>query len=281
MEDRLWDIVCVVLSRCKLSSRQRYSDGEILLVFLWAVLHDRPMNWACQVGHWPPRRRLRRLPHPSTLSRRCRSPEWVKFLEEAHVKLREILANQSRTVFIDGKPLLISDYSRDPDAKDGRAMRRFRRGYKLHAVIDAQGVVQSFDVKSLNVQERKVARDLLIDVPDCVRRVFADGNYDSGPLHQLLEPFGVKLYTPLIKNYASPRSHHRRRRLARIMNRKMGVRIAHAREHVERQFALIGNLGFGLKGLPHWVRRLHRVHRWVSCKLLLFHVWKITRALDC
>lgn len=279
MEDRLWTIVCIVLPDCKVRCRQRYSDREVLLVLLWAVLHDRPTSWACQIEHWPTRRRLRRLPHPSTMSRRSRRPELAALLESAHAKLREWLSSGSRGVVIDGKPLLVSDYSRDPDARNGRAMRRFRRGYKLHAVIDAGGVVQSFDVLSLNVQERVAARDLLAELPSCTRRVFADGNYDSGPLHQYLKPKGMKLYTPLINNYAAPRSHPRRRRLARIMNLPIGVRIANAREHIERQFGLIGNLGFGLKGLPNWLRRRHRVHRWVSCKLLLFHAWKLRKTL--
>jgi hypothetical protein len=201
-------------------------------------------------------------------------------LESAHAKLRKLLASESEVAIIDGKPLLVSDYSRDPEAKNGRAMRRFGRGYKLHAVIDTHGVVRSFNVLSLNVQERIAARALLTDVAPSVRRVFADGNYDSGPLHQHLRPTGLKLYTPLINNYAGPRSHPRRRRLARIMNTEIGTRIALAREHVERQFGLMGNLGFGLKGLPNWVRRHHRVYRWVSCKLLLFHAWKLGQTLQ-
>jgi hypothetical protein len=219
-----------------------------------------------------------RLPHPSTLSRRLRQPALTALLEAAHARLREHLGSQSRAVMIDGKPLLISDYSRDPDARDGRAMRRFRRGYKLHAVIDTEGVVQRFRILPLNIQERAVARQLLPAIPGDVRRVFADGNYDSAPLHRLLETRGTKLYTPLINNYAGPRSHPRRRRLARIMNMPIGRRIANAREHIERQFGLMGNLGFGLKHLPNWVRRIHRVEHWVSCKLLLFHVWKLTKA---
>jgi len=32
---------------------------------------------------------------------------------------------------------------------------------------------------------------------------------------------------------------------------EIGIKIANAREHIERQFALMGNLGFGLKGLPN------------------------------
>jgi hypothetical protein len=277
MEDRLWNIVCAVVPRGKGDSRQQYSNREILLVMLWAVLHDRPMNWACQAVHWPSARRLAQLPHPSTLSRRLRRTEVTTLLDAIHAKLRRLLTSKAKEAAIDGKPLLVSDYSRDPDAKNGRAMRRFGRGYKLHAVVDSQGVVQSFDVFSLNVQERSAARDLLTNLSGSVRRVLADGNYDSGPLHKHLEPTGIKLYTPLINNYAGPRSHPRRRRLARIMNLEIGDRIANAREHIERQFGLLGNLGFGLKGLPNWVRRRHRVTRWVSCKILLFHAWKLTK----
>ena len=278
MEDRLWDIVCDLLPQGKPNSRQRYSEREILLVVLWAVLHDRPMVWACQAAHWPERRRLAHLPHPSTLSRRARRPALVRLLETAHDQLRTWLGCATPTVLIDGKPLLVSDYSRDPDARDGRAMRRFRRGYKLHAVIDTAGVVQQFGVVALNVQERTMARQLLPQTPTTVRRVLADGNYDSGTLHRLLALRGSKLYTPLINNYAGPRSHPRRRRLARLLQLPIGQRLMNAREHIERQFGLMGNLGFGLKGLPNWVRRLHRVQRWVSCKLLLFHAWKLTQA---
>jgi len=280
MENRLWTIVCSSLPNCKINYRQRYTDRQILLIQLWAVLHDRPICWACQSEHWPPEFRPRWLPHASTVSRRSWRAELAALLESAHSKLRSLLGSQSRKAAIDGKPLLVSDYSRDPDARNGRAMRHFGRGYKLHAIIDEAGVVRSFDILSLNVQERKVARELLLEVAPSIRRVVGDGNYDSGPLHKLLESTGLKLYTPLINNRAGPRTHPRRRRLARIMNSEIGHRLAHAREHIERQFGLLGNLGFGLKGLPNWVRRKHRVYRWVSCKLLLFHVWKLSKAND-
>lgn len=279
MEDRLWCIVCRVVPQCKAGSRQSYSDREILLVMLWAVLHDRPMCWACDAENWPARRRPVRLPHPSTMSRRARSAEMAAYRESVHAALREQLRGGSRTAMIDGKPLPVSDYSRDPEATNGRAMRRFARGYKLHAVVDARGVILAFEVLPLNVQERAAAGRLLVGLPEAVRRVFADGNYDSARLHRLLQPCQRRLYTPLIRNYAGPRTHPRRRRLFRIMNHNIGDRIANAREHIERQFALMGNLGFGLKGLPNWIRRQHRVTNWVSHKLLLYHAWKLQRQL--
>lgn len=72
MEDCLWEIVVLGLPESEPAGRQRYSDREILLVLLWVVLHDRPVAWACDAGCWPTRRRLRRLPHASTVSRRAR-----------------------------------------------------------------------------------------------------------------------------------------------------------------------------------------------------------------
>lgn len=277
MEDRLWGIVCRVVPVCKPNGRQLYSNREILMVVLWAVLHDRPMAWACQPENWPGRRRPQRLPHASTVSRRSRTKGFAEFVETVHEEFRSTLGSPSKTAAIDGKPLLISDYSRDPDARNGRAYRQFGRGYKLHAVIDQRGVVLAFEVLSLNVNERVPASRMLPHLPPAVRRILADGNYDSGPLHKQLECTNCRLYAPPQNGYASPKSHRRRHELVRLMAHPIAIRLANEREHIERQFALMGNVGCGLKGLPNWVRRSHRVTRWISCKLLLHHTYLIER----
>lgn len=31
---------------------EQFSDTEIVAVFLWTVLHDRPQGWACDPEHW-------------------------------------------------------------------------------------------------------------------------------------------------------------------------------------------------------------------------------------
>ena len=278
MEDRLWEIVVQFVPEDKSPSSFVYSSREIVAVILWAVLHDRPMCWACQAENWPSERRPARIPDPSTISRRSRTPEFLAAREATQASLAERLGEPTQAAAIDGQPYRISDYSRDPDARNGRAYRRFGRGYKLHAVIDGRGVVLRHEVRSLNEQERVAAKRLLPSLAPRVRRVFADGNYDSGPIHDCLKGTGRKFYCPLIKNYVSPDGHPRRKVVHRIMNHPLGERIRVAREHIERQFARMTNLGFGLKGLPNWARRLHRVERWISHKILLHHAYLLLRA---
>ena len=60
-------------------SRVQFSDALVVLVFLWAVLHDRPCGWACNPDHWKcTRLRPVCLPSQSTLSRRLhRVKRWV------------------------------------------------------------------------------------------------------------------------------------------------------------------------------------------------------------
>ena len=75
MEGHVWCMVEALLSFVEgRPSRCRYGDREILRVILWAVLHDRPMVWACRPEHWPNRWRPEVLPDPSTISRRWKRP---------------------------------------------------------------------------------------------------------------------------------------------------------------------------------------------------------------
>lgn len=48
-----------------------------------------------------------------------------------------------------------------------------------------------------------------------------------------------------------------------------------ARDQIERHFARMSNLGFGLKGLPAWVRRLHRATVWITGKTIIHHVYQL------
>jgi hypothetical protein len=277
MEDRLWSIIVSALPDDKVKSGQTYSDRVVVLVVLWAAIHDRPMCWACEPTNWPASRLPARLPHASTISRRSRQPEFSQVVEVALARLCGQLRSPLQDVMIDGMPLLISDYSRDPDAANGRAYRGFAKGYKLHAVIDLRGTVLAHEVRSLNVNERRPAHTLLTRLPHGVRRVFADGNYDSSKLQAHLLPLGVRLYSPPRERPVGPRSHPRRRILRRLYQHPLGQRIENRREHIERQFGLMGNYGCGLKGLPHWVRRQHRVKRWLDAKLLIHHAFLFSK----
>lgn len=277
MEDRLWSIIVSALPHDKVKTGQTYSERVVVLVVLWAAIHDRPISWACHPRNWPVSLLPARLPHPSTISRRSRQPDFPHATQVTLARLCAQLGSPSRDAMIDGMPLVISDYSRDPDAANGRAYRGFSKGYKLHAVIDVRGVVLAHEVRSLNVNERRPAASLLTRLPQGVRRVVADGNYDSSKLHAELEPLGIRLYSPPHNQQIGPRSHPRRRILKRLFCHPVGERLANRREHIERQFALMGNYGCGLKGLPHWVRRQHRVQRWLDAKLLVHHAFLISK----
>src|SRR2546421_8534024 len=77
MEHQLWKmIVTIVMSYCKRVKPADFdfSDADIVKVWYWAVIHDRPVSWACCRVNWPPHLRKRPLPSDSTMSRRLRSP---------------------------------------------------------------------------------------------------------------------------------------------------------------------------------------------------------------
>lgn len=277
MEGRLWSIVVSLLAGFEKYPRLgRYPDRDVLMVLLWAVLHDRPVCWACCKENWPAASQLPRLPHPSTMSRRTRRPGMTAQLQRLHRVAVDRLDVEPQAM-IDGKALVISDLSKDPDATNGRGTRGMARGYKLHAVISARNVIEAFEVQPLNVNERVPAKRLLRQLPPVVRRVVADGNYDGASVHAALEGSGVLLYTPIMNHYASPRSHPRRRRLLRIMDTPAGQKLLKLRDNVERSFGLLCNLGFGLKGLPSWIRRLHRVRCWISGKILLHNAYLLLK----
>lgn len=61
-------------------AKATYAHHHVLAVWLWAVLHDRPVSWAVQRRHWPWHDRVRPLPSGATVSRRLRDPEVVALI---------------------------------------------------------------------------------------------------------------------------------------------------------------------------------------------------------
>src|SRR5205085_672131 len=92
-----------------------FSDEDIVKVFYWAVIHDRPVSWAVQPGHWPIHLRKRRPPSNTTMSRRLRTPAVRALLNALE---QRVIAPQKPGLFwmIDGKPLTISGCSKDKQA---------------------------------------------------------------------------------------------------------------------------------------------------------------------
>ena len=280
MEGELWDqLYQLVMRVAKRMPKQRcvsYPDSWILLVYLWAVLHDRPQYWACDRRHWPDGP-PRKLPSPARLSERLNTVSVMHLFE---LVMAEARANMPQHLVkcIDAKPLEVGGYSKDRDAKRGRATHGMAKGYKLYAVYEGQAL-DAWRIGPMNESEANVARRL---IPEAAEQgegyLLGDSLYDSNPLYTLSQQHGLQLITPR-KKPGTGLGHHRQHpdRLRAIDltegSSTFGATLYAQRTSIERCFGQAGNLGCGLGPLPNWVRRPRRVARWVAGKLLIMSVW--------
>jgi hypothetical protein len=277
MEHQLYRAILLVLKECdkgRMRACRDFQDDVIVSVWYWAVIHDRPVSWACRREHWPIWWRAR-LPSNSTMSRRLRSTSVRRLLHEVE---RRVTAPTDPGLFwkIDGKPLVISGCSKDRQAGYGRAAGGQAKGYKLHAVVGPQGSLASWRIAPMNKDERVMAERLL-KTAAIQGYVVADGNYDSNRLHAVCDRRGnLQLVTP--RRYGPGKgTGHRRQTPGRLRNialvespcRQFATGLLHDRDEIERNFGQLTNWGGGLNGLPAWVRTYRRVHRWVQAKLTL------------
>jgi hypothetical protein len=278
MEHQLWmAIVAVLLSlgKARLSNRYDFSDEEIVKVYYWAVIHDRPVCWACCRRHWPiPCRRLR-LPSPPTMSRRLRSPSVRALLDVCE---QRIVAPGQAGLFwmIDGKPLMISGCSKDRQAGYGRAAKCKAKGYKIHAIVGGDGAIACWRLAPMNTDERVMAARLLRQA-SIQGYVVADANYDSNKLHAVCDSRDqLQLLTP--RRYGSHHgTGHRKQTRGRLRSMALlenpfpefGNQLLRDRIGIEQRYGHASNWGGSLTCLPPWVRTHRRVHRWVQAKLVL------------
>jgi hypothetical protein len=280
MDRDIWTILMNSLRRVERriprpGRRCCYSDRLIVKMLLWAVGHDRPMCWACRREHYHTVFRPKRLPSISQFSRRLRKPRIAQVLQQMH---RDLLgAGRAKgPTLIDGKALPVSDYSRDPDARDGYGSGRMHRGYKLHSWVRADGRIARFIVRPLNEGEPKIARQLVCRLPRPTL-ILGDGNYDSAGLYQAVHETGNRLLTPLKGRSRSSQRWRRmgegRRQALRVWRRRPDVcqRLGKRRDIMEGAFGTLSGFGGGLAPLPAWVRRLDRVTRWVTVKIMIYH----------
>ena len=109
MEREVWLQIVRLVDRVVKDTEGRrctFTVQEIVLVFLWAALHDRPIYWACRGDHWPAELRPRRLPVPSTMTRRLRQPEVRAALLDLERQSRGRPRRELVSI-VDGKPLPI------------------------------------------------------------------------------------------------------------------------------------------------------------------------------
>jgi len=257
--------------------RQQFSDRDIVLVLIWAVLHDRPVCWACTWENWSAGMD-EELPSSVTMSRRLRSVGVLQLLDRLLTLLSEKFSHTHLVKAIDSKPLRVGHYSTDRDAKRGRAGGAMARGYKLHA-LTCDGIIRSWLLTSMNVNDQVPALALLEQLQGS-GYVGADNGYDANKVHLKAESAGHQLVAPPRNSNKHVRDR-RRNCGARIRSLELcdsplqacgqrqwfGKAILAERVSVERLFS---QLCFdGLDAPPPWVRTPHRMAQWTAVKLLV------------
>ncbi len=257
------------LGRRRVNARFGYTDGAILEVYLWGVIHGRTSKWACDPQNWPKGPRRGPMPDASTLSRRMRSPPIARLIERLRERLES--ADDELVAVVDGKPLPIGPHSHDRLATALPPAARPR----LHAIVARRGRVLSWRVAPMNVDERNMARRMLREL-EHAGCLLADANDDSNRLFELAGERGVQIVAP--RRYGPGRNVGRRSQSpARLRSKDMleqddtgfGRRPARHRWSIERFFGTLSNAPVGLDHLPTWVRGWRRVHNWVAAKLLI------------
>ena len=260
--------------------REQYSDALIVKVYFWAAHWNQPVCWACDEGNWVPAALSAvtcRLPSQSRMSVRLRTVGVLQLVERVQAMLAEALCAGEVEKAIDSKPLKVGAYSKDRDAKRGRAAGEMARGYKLHAVCRGQAFVH-WTLTGMNVNDQVPAAELLPKLGGW-GYVAADNGYDANPVYRAAREGGHQLVAPPRKANAEVRDT-RRNTADRIrsldmhanplgrcgLGRSFGQMILGRRKQIERNF---GNLVMdGMHAPPAWVRTPRRVALWVAAKLI-------------
>ncbi len=276
MERELWKILYALARRLappRWWEMVVIRDWEIVSVYFWSVIHDRPVSWACKPGNWDADllAELGRLPSQPTMSRRLKTTEVQRLLHE--MEQQTATAEHAGLLsFVDGKPLLVGSHSKDPDAKWGHVRRGYAKGYKLHAVYSQGPTPLAWEIAPLNEAEPEVAARLVPAVRAGGGYLLGDSAFDSNPLHEVTSAHGWQLLAQRKRPEAGlgHRPHTASRlRSIHLLTTDFGKELYQRRENVERHFGWLTNHGGGLAPLPNWVRRIHRVRLWIQAKLIV------------
>lgn len=250
-----------------------YSTAEIVMVYFWAVVHDRPMCWATDKRNWPEDLRPRPLPSQSQLSRRMRGADVVElmtFVENTFVTM--IGANQRLIRIIDGKPLEVSNVSKDPDARYGRSAGGMHKGYKWHVVHAGGPTPLAWGLAPMNTSEKVMAAKLIPTLPG-EGYLLGDSEFDTNPLHDLAHEAGHQIVAAPKRRQTKGLGHRRhsphRLRSITLLQSHFGRALYRYRRQIEREFGTLVSFGGGLTCLPAWVRRFNRVRNWLHAKILI------------
>lgn len=273
MERELWLLLYHMALVCDKLTKARYRPAVIVGVYGWAVLHDRPVCWACERRNWPEALLGEPsfcLPSQSTMSRRLRSADVQQLLDEASSLLTEVWT-LAWVKIIDAKPLPIGGFSKDGDARWGRGVKALAKGYKLYAIWGAGPMPLVWGLAGMNVSESAMARQMIV-LLEGAGYLLGDSQYDSNPLYSLANQHGHQLVAPRKKpgTGLGHRPHTPQRlRALNLLHTAFGKSLYDYRDHIERNLGWLTSCAGGLAPLPAWVRRFHRVRLWVHMKLIL------------
>lgn len=282
MEGELWKKVYRLVTETaknKTLKRAKFNHAQVILTYLWAVIHDRPIYWACKKKSWPIYYRRQKLPTPSTMTRRLRRDDIQQLLREIEQKLINKFP-RSICRWIDGKPLPIGGTSKDKQAAFGYGASCIAKGYKLYAIADLNQGFVHWTIKPMNHSESKVASELIAAIEQGGYLV-GDGEYDRNHLYDIAGRHNIQLVAPQRIRNARGLGHRRhsrhRLRCMELQQREFGESLIAARRSIERMFGNLVTFEGGLKPLPHWVRTLPRVELWVRGKMILYHLWRLQK----
>ena len=249
----------------------QYPEAWIVLTYLWAVLNNKPVCWACQAAHWPTDFAAFTPPSSATMSRRLRTVEVQRLLLTVLYFLQRPLGKTGRK-WVDAKPLPIGSSSGDRDAKWGRGAGGKAKGYKLHAVFDVSLALEAFQVVPMNVNEKRVAGFLLPQVAG-PGLVLGDNQYDAVVVYEQAAAQHLQLIVNPRRQRPKDLGHqavnvHRLLGMA-WAGSPLGRALRKDRVGIDRLFGYWGNVYVGLNPLPNWVRGLQRVRYWVCGKLII------------
>ena len=203
------------------------------------------------------------------MSRRLRTAEVRRLLAAMEGKL---LRTQKRgwVWIVDGKPLPISGYSKDPDARVGYATAGFAKGYKLHAIYGQGALPVAWEVTPMSTAEPDIAARL-VALRRCQGYILGDKSYDINALHAVSSAAGCQLVAER-KRPGTGLGHGAqtpgRLRSMALLQQEFGQALLDCRDDIERSFGWLTNHSAGLAPLPAWVRRSDRVTMWVQVKML-------------
>lgn len=270
---RLIDQVCPHPAR----PLQVYSDATIAKVYFHSVWLGRSVLFVCRAEHWEAAllERIGPLPSQPTMSKRLRTVGVLSVVDRVMHLLGEAKAAGLSRV-IDAKPLVVGNYSKDRDARRGRAAGGMARGYKVHEIAEGNRVL-CWRLAAMNVAEQVVAAEL-IGTLDGGGYLCGDNGYDSNNLHQTATRNGHQLVAPCRPGnrgvYDRRRSTPMRLRALEMLDpllhpggrESFGQTLMRGRQQIERNFGHAAMLG--MNAPPPWVRRPHRVALWTAAKLI-------------